>query len=215
MVAFIVTVKVVENNVNSRVGREKVASFRTKYRSDETRCNTPRISLAKRPAQEKESCVTTTPLAVVIAGARAGVAAPTAEERAWETLVAFDGSMSGCRALPLQPLHHSGEWASDSCRALKKPVHTRAERRERHGLGVLCWIRQREAVAGRPRGPASGQSGWERLHVAVWFTCQRGKEGKALRSSQGFGLPGFTGQDVRERAPVGSISLVDARAADG
>lgn len=59
MVAFIVTVQLVENNVNSNVGTEIVVSFRLQYKRFERIWRMNRRRLAARPSHEEPSdCAT-------------------------------------------------------------------------------------------------------------------------------------------------------------
>lgn len=78
--AFIVTVRVVENNVKSSVGSDNVASLSTKYKMTEMMCRTDRISLAKRPIHEMEPWLAATSWAVETADDRAARGSPVAAD---------------------------------------------------------------------------------------------------------------------------------------
>ena len=80
VVAFIVTVRVVEKNVKSSVGSENVASLRTKYKMTEMTCRTDRISLAKRPIHDEEPWLAATSWAVETADDRAARGLPAAAD---------------------------------------------------------------------------------------------------------------------------------------
>lgn len=100
VVAFMVTVRLVENKVKRIVGMDIVASLITMYNKLETRWRIQSVSLANSPSQDEDPCVCTTSFARVTAELRAPVAAPgiarAVFERAElnEELLALDGSMA-------------------------------------------------------------------------------------------------------------------------
>jgi uncharacterized heparinase superfamily protein len=54
VVAFMVTVKLVEKRVNSRVGTDMVVSLSAMYRIHEIVCRIQSMTLARRPSQDVE-----------------------------------------------------------------------------------------------------------------------------------------------------------------
>lgn len=82
VVAFNVTVSVVENKVKRIVGSEIVVSLIAKYKMVDTMWRTAKIILAKRPIQEEEPCLAATLPAVATAEDRADVEASATGARA-------------------------------------------------------------------------------------------------------------------------------------
>lgn len=60
VVAFIVTVQLVEKRVKSRVGTVIVASRSVQYKMEDVRCKIAMTSQAIKPSQLEEPCVATT-----------------------------------------------------------------------------------------------------------------------------------------------------------
>lgn len=98
VVAFMVTVRLVENRAKRNVGMVMVVIFMTMYNRLETVCRSWRIqmmSLAKSPSQEEEPWASTRPFARVTAELKApGVADDIVFESAeLKVVVVFDRSM--------------------------------------------------------------------------------------------------------------------------
>ena len=94
VVAFMVTVRLVEKRVKRSEGTEKVASFRAKYRIVDTRCRTQRTILANRPSHEEEPCASATSLARLTACESAPVGPVAMAATVMEAAVTRD-SMAG------------------------------------------------------------------------------------------------------------------------
>ena len=96
VVAFMVTVQLVEKSVNRRVGTDIVVSLRLQYKIVERRWRRNRINLPMSPNQEDEPCVSTSVPAWVAIVAKAAAELSIVERpsvRVAPPLLALEGSM--------------------------------------------------------------------------------------------------------------------------
>lgn len=84
MVAFIVTVQLVEKSAKSVVGTEMVVSLMTKYKVKEIICSKKKMSRASNPIQDDEPWAAATSVTFVMAADTAVVGPPTAADKLLE-----------------------------------------------------------------------------------------------------------------------------------